>query len=351
MTTIQQVNDYLSEHISDPVPKYIFIKEILNKHSASAEYKNAYGEMKQSKWYRELADDQWENGSWGMFHGGDVKAQKRQKFPCTEAALRRARELSLTKDDPIIAKCITLMVKYALREEPYPDWIEKHKDEGEGHLLSIPFGVSANINMFDPGNPIIKPYRDVAVEITKEAFAEGNYNEEAFDKAIRDYRVPGYCKPGNAFSLMLLCNCDCMGGVLQRQYLNYVWNKKDGIMYISNYQLTVKRNTEDDCRQVEALKRHVEDKDFYSWLSILELFSRFSLFHELMERGVLSHLLYEADRLIHGDIDLPKPPGGHVKPCGHAVNGRYSESWRDKNKQKTDMVLRIARLLTVCPFC
>jgi len=133
MLTLENIIDFLAENISDSVPKYIFIKEVNKADSSSPLYINAYNDMKQSKWYRELADDQWENGSWGAFHGGDVEAQKRQKFPCTEAALRRARELSLSKDDPMIAKCIKLMERYTLREEPYPDRIEIHKDKGKGH--------------------------------------------------------------------------------------------------------------------------------------------------------------------------------------------------------------------------
>ena len=38
MITVQQIIDYLSEHISDPVPKYILIKEIYKKDPSSLEY-------------------------------------------------------------------------------------------------------------------------------------------------------------------------------------------------------------------------------------------------------------------------------------------------------------------------
>ena len=58
----------------------------------------------------------------------------------TEAALRRARELGLTKDDPMIAKCIAYMEKLALRVEPYPDRIETHKDN-MGGVVGGRFGV------------------------------------------------------------------------------------------------------------------------------------------------------------------------------------------------------------------
>lgn len=344
MITIQKITDYLSENIADPVPKYILIKEIHKIASLSSEYINAYNNMKQSAWYRELAIEQWDNGSWGKFHGGDAEAQKRQKFPCTEAALRRARELSLSKDDPLIIKCIKLMEKYALREEPYPDYIEKHNDEGKSHNFSFPFGVVANINMFDPENPVIKPFRNIVVETLKKSFANGYYNEDFYEQEIRNHRVA--TAPGNAFNIMLLCNSNCMEDKLQKQYLDYIWGRKgaeaeeyigtkrQAIFYMSNFP--------------PAEKKYLEDKNFTVWLSLLELLSGFSLFPEFIKDDALPHLLNEADRLIHGKVFLPKPPSGHGYACGHAVNGRYAENWRDINKRETDLVLRIARILAKC---
>ena len=94
--------------------------------------------------------------------------------------------------------------------------------------------------------------------------------------------------------------------------------------------------------------KKLEDKTFTMWLSLLELLSGFSLFKEFMADNALPHLFYEVDRWIHGEVVMPNPPSGHVNACGHVVNGRYSESWRDKSNRKTDMVLRITRLLVKC---
>ena len=348
MLNIQEIIEHLSQQKLDPVPNFIFVKEIQKLKPSSPDYINSYNAVKQTKWYRDLSDDQWEDGSWGMFHGGDVQAQKRQKFPCTEAALRRAREMSLTKDDPIIAKCIKIMESQIRGETEWPDRIETHKDKGKGNLIWRTAGTAANLNVIDSDNPLITPFRDNVIEILKESFASGNYNEEVFDRAIQDYRVCVIFKPGNAFSLMLLSNSNCMDDSLQRQYLDYVWNKKSGVMYLTNYPITAARNKDDDCRQVEEYKANIEDSNFCTWLSLLELFSGFALFPELMRENVLTHLLNEATRLIYCNVSLPNPPGGHVNACNHTVNGRYAESWRNKSKKKTDMVLRIARLLVKC---
>jgi hypothetical protein len=41
----QQIIEYLSEHISDPVPKFIMQKEIFKEPATSPSYINAYNQM------------------------------------------------------------------------------------------------------------------------------------------------------------------------------------------------------------------------------------------------------------------------------------------------------------------
>jgi hypothetical protein len=333
MLTVQNIVDYLSDHISDPVPKYILIKEILKKAPSSPEYLTAYDDVLQSKWYYELADEQLENGSWGRFHGQDTKDKTRRKFACTEVALRRARELSLDKDDPIITKCIKILERYVRGDETYPDPVEKHQDGGRGHMLSRPYMAAANMNIFDPENPLIKPLRDSVLEALEKAFEKGYFDENVWEQEVRDYRVPGITVPGCVYGSMLLHNVNCMDETLQRQYLKYVWSKKDGIGYISKFP--------------PADKRKLEDKSFYAWLALLESLCGFSLFPDFMRDDVLPFLLNEVDRLLNENVTLPPPPGAY-SVCSHHVYGRYAESWRDKNKQKTDMVLRLARIIVKC---
>jgi hypothetical protein len=248
---------------------------------------------------------------------------KKQKFLCTEAALRRANELSLTKDDPIIAKCIKLMERYLRGEENWIDRVETHKDNGKGHLFCRPFMTAAYLNTFDPENPMIKPLRDIVAETLKTAFAAGCFDERFWEQKVNEYHVPIIATPGNGYNSLLLRDADCMEDTLQRQYLDYIWNGKKGIFYVSSMP--------------PADKRCLEDKKFSEWLGNLELLSGFSLFSEFMKDSVLPHLFNEADRLIYGDVDL-----------SHIRTSRYADSWRDKNKCKNDIILRIARILVKC---
>lgn len=322
MIDIQQITDYLSEHVTDPVQKYIFQSEILKNSVTNPDYINTYDIMRQSKWYRELADEQWEDGSWGRFHSQDSKALVKQKFVTTEDALKRARQLSLSKDDPVIEKCIKLMERYVCGEETWRDNIEKHKDGGKSHLHSRPYLTAAWINLFNPENPVVKPKRDVFLNTLKIALSKGYFDEEAWEEENRNYRGP--CLNGwNVFPLMILQNSDCMDDTLQRKYLNYLWNRKDGLYYLSNFPLTDKHS--------------LEDKSFYIWLYTLEYFTGFSLFSEFMKEDVLPHLLNEVYRLINEDVIIPA-----------SYNLRYAESWRDRKKRKTDIILRIARIISRC---
>jgi hypothetical protein len=322
----QQIIEYLSEHISDPVPKFIMQKEIFKEPATSPSYINAYNQMKQSKWYHELADEQWDDGSWGRYHSQDSKSVNKQKFVTTESALRRALELSLSKDDPIIAKCIRLMERYVRGEETWRDNIEKHHDGGKSHLRSRPFVTAAFLNLFDPENPVVKTKLDAFVKTLKIALSKGYFDEEAWEEENRNYRGP--CLNGwNAFPLMILQNANCMDDSLQRQYLEYIWHRKGGIYYLTNFPISDKRK--------------VEDRSFYSWLSALGYLSGFSLFGEFMKDDALPHLINEVNRLIHEDVILPPP-----EPAGYSI--RYAESWRDKNARKNDLILRITRIIVKC---
>ncbi len=105
--------EYLDEHISDPVPRYIFEKEIKREPYDGL----VRAQLKISRWYKQLADEQGSNGSWGRFHTQDTKLRSRHKFVTTETALRRARELSLDSDDEIVDKAIHLMERYISGDE------------------------------------------------------------------------------------------------------------------------------------------------------------------------------------------------------------------------------------------
>lgn len=313
---LDQTINYLLDNMTDPFPQYILKKEVLNLSADDLLLTN----IRKSKWYCQLAGEQREDGSWGRFHSMDSSVRK-NKFVSTEAALRRARELALTKDDPMIAKSVALMESYLKGEGTWPDYVEKHHDNGKSHLHSRFYLTAANLNLFDPQNPLLIPFREVCIKQLETAFAADGYNDEAWQKANLDYS--GTClNAWTVYPLWLLQNTDCLDDDLQRKYLNYIWNRKEGIYYISN--------------STPAKKLYLEDKGFTTWLSALEALSGFSLFAEVINTDVYHHLISEIGRLMSDEVLLPP-----ARP----ITGHYSESWRDKDVRMNDMILRIVRIL------
>ena len=318
---LNSIVDRIISTSTDPFPRCILKKEILRETPTSADIDAIHA----SKWYKQLADEQWDDGSWGRFHSMDSRIANRQKFVSTEAALRRSRDLGLPKDDPVVAKCASLMERYIREEEAWPDYVEKHKDNGRGFIFCRPFLTAANLNLFDPENPVIKPLRNVVAETIKTAFVDDCFDEVYWKQKVSEYHVPSIAHPGIAYSPMLLQNTDCMDDTLQKQYLRYIWDKQDGIYYISNFAVSKKHG--------------LEDKKFITWLSSIELLSGFSLFSEFMENDIFTHLIGEVKRIMTDDITLPP---------AHPITGHYAESWRDKNARKNDMIIRILRILVKC---
>ncbi len=322
MENLKRIVEYLGEVTSDPVPNFILKKEI-QKQAPSNKDMEA---LRQSKWYCQLKNEQDGHGSWGNFHSMNPAAAKEQRFVTTEAALRRAREIGLGKEDPCVKKAIALMERYIKGDETWPDRIEKHHDNGKSHLHSRLFITAANLSLFDPENPNIEATRAVCIKQLEKSFVKGQFNQNIWNQANGDYS--GTCLHADmVYPLWLVQKENCLNDCLQRQYLRYIWNRETGIYYISNAAPSVTVN--------------LEEKGFPAWLSALEVLSGFSLFSEFVKDGVLEHLIKEAYRLIDGSVKLPPP---------HPVSGRYAENWRDKNSRKNDLLLRITRTLIKCRF-
>lgn len=230
--------------------------------------------------------------------------------------------MSLSKDDPIIANCLSKLERYVRGDETWTDRIEMHKDEGRSHLFCRPYMSAAVINAFDPENTIIKPLRDNALKSLEKAFESNFFDEKVWEQEVSEYRVPSIVGTG-MYGIMLFQNINCMKDRLQKQYLDYIWNGEKGIYYVSSMP--------------PSNKLRLEERRFSEWLSSIELLSGFSLFPEFMEGDAFSHLLHETYRLIDDEVIIPK-----------SYNIRYSESWRDKNKRKNDIVLRLLRVLIKC---
>jgi hypothetical protein len=332
---VDGIIEWLGKYATGSVQQYIFRKEIRGESSSPAM-------LRLSKWYVQLASEQRENGSWGNFHSMSSSTDAHKKFVSTEAGLRRARDLSLPIDDPVVAKGIALMERYLTGEEYWPDYTEMHHDYGKSFHTAFPFMIAANLSMHDPDNPLVAAKREICVRTLEKAFAGGSFNEDIWEAENKNYTGP-CLRAWMVYPVWLMSKPGCMDEALQRKYLDYLWRRKEGIYYI--YE------------SVPEGKLRVEDKKFTSWLSALEALSGYSLFPEFMQEDVLPHLLGESERLMDdgqaepsqmtffGQAESsPKNSGDRLKlPHAHLIYGHYAESWHQKEKRRADLVLRIMR--------
>lgn len=313
LTQLQEIVDYLSETMADPVPQYILKKEILHTSPTEADITR----LKESKWYRQLAAEQWDNGSWGRFHTQDTKLQEKRKFVTTEAALRRARELSLDQEDELIDKAIQLMERYVEGQEEWLDTIEHHY----GFEISFRAIVTANLSLFDPKHPLVQTKKEICATNLSKAMRHGVLDEAVWEQENRNSNEI-LLRPYMVYVIWLLENNDYLDQERERDFLNYIWHRKDGIYYCTSGPISD--------------PKFLESKDFSTWLAGLENLSSFTLFPEFMNRGTADHLINEVHRLMYSDVLLP-----NASP----LFGHYSETWSSKNSRKNDMILRILRVL------
>lgn len=310
------VIEYLDENMSDPIPRYILEKEILGKPFNELDINS----LKASKWYKQLTDEQWQNGSWGRFHTQDTKSSLKQKFTTTENALKRALELSLDKNDEIINKSVHLMERYIKGQEDWLDTNEQHS----GFHIAFRTIIAANLSLFDPMHPLVQSKKEACANNLTNAFLNGTLNEEVWEQEIKKNNEI-FLKPFTGYVIWLLQNNKFLDTGVERDFLSYIWNRKEGIYYRT------------DCPPLE--KEYLESKKFGSWLTGLETLCDFSLFPEFMNKGISSHLLDEIHRLMYNDITLPN---------AQSIFSHYSENWSKKQLRKNDMILRILRILVKC---
>jgi len=308
--------DCLQTAAADPFQRYILKKEILREIPTSADI----DAIRASKWYVQLASEQQENGSWGRFHTQDTKDKTKRKFVTTEHALRRAFDLSLGKDDPIVGKALGLMEHYLQDEERWTDNDEHHY----GWEISFKALISANMSRFDPDNPLLRTKREICALNLSKAFIGNKPDEVIWENENRKSNEI-LLRLWMVYPIWLLQNNAYLGDDLQRRFLSWIWKRKEGIYYITGIP--------------PADKRVLEDNTFFRWLAGLENLSGFSLFPEMMTGGTADHLYNEIKRLMTGDIKLPP---------AQPIIGHYAEKWTTGNARKTDIMLRIMKVLAKC---
>ena len=98
---IRETAERILAEAPDPVVRYRLLRDVLKRPPDDAELAAAHEALLESRWVKELAEAQWQDGSWGRMHTRDYGAK--QKIPTTEIGVWRAVELGLDGSHPVLA--------------------------------------------------------------------------------------------------------------------------------------------------------------------------------------------------------------------------------------------------------
>jgi len=300
--------NYLLENNPSPFCDYILSKELLKENERII--RDAYEWAAQFKLYKELADEQLPDGSWGGFdtaHTELVKAGRR-KYKATARAISRILDLSLDGvDDPMVNRVIEVMKKYLTGELPDPEFYGKNNTLKP---VGIRRQIIQNLGYFEPENYFVAELRNSTGERFKKCCEAEYFNKDIW----AELDILGRWSLGD---INMLSYGNVISDDLQRMLLASEWDS--GI-------------------------KTPDDKNFIFWIRRVQSLQEFSLFGEFMADKAEPHLYNICEQIINdGQNQMQIAINNYFYH-----HGQYSESRNTVQKKKNDLLLQIIRVLNKC---
>ncbi len=211
----------------DPIPKFRLMREVLRLPDGDLDLQEASACTEESKWVMKLQEAQLPDGSWGRFHSQDSKVKG--AYRTSEEAMDRAFSLGLSPAHPVLHKAQTYIENVLSGKSEISDWVEKN----EAWPLLIQFILAGRLAQIDPRNLILDESWECLAEVTRRAFAAGCYQladeAEAFEEIAHTHVPQGFIESQHALWIL---SSRRMPSTLERQLVEWVWLKPDGIRYL-----------------------------------------------------------------------------------------------------------------------
>ena len=233
---IQSLANEILELNPDPIPKYLILRDILEKDPKQlTELKK---QVLQTKWVADVLVEQRNNGTWGRFHSQNTKIK--QKYPTTESALHRCAVIGLTKEDLPINNAIKYMEKVLLGKFVWEDWREK----SEAWDAGVAVITASTLAEWCPNHPLVLPIRILWTRIVEESFKNSQYQPSLEVAAQQKYHQisSDFYYIGSKYAVRLLSS-----GANERKpknstdieedYTTWLWTRESGMGYITNNRL------------------------------------------------------------------------------------------------------------------
>lgn len=273
---------------------------------------------KDGKWAKTIIALQEKDGKWGWFHS---LSQFYDASITTEQALRRLERLGYTIEDECIQKAVIYMSDCLTGKNTIPDRQEKLHDWNIFTSMMLAAWIRRFTLDNSNANKVVRQWADVI----SCAFAEGVYNHSEYVNAY--HKILGMKPNGgrlidfvNFYPVSMLSNC--LDKKTEIAFINYVLNKKNGIYYIYDKQLS-------------ALPYCFESREASRYLGAIELLSKYKFAKDKLQ--FVAEWLID-NRNTNGKWDM-----------GKIVNDKVyfplSDDWRKKETREADCTERIDILL------
>jgi hypothetical protein len=317
---IRETAEHLLAHDPAPVVRHRLLRDVLQRPETDRERIEARRGLDQSRWVQELANEQWEDGSWGRLHSKESAAG--QKIGTTEVGVERGLALGLDAGHPILVNAAAhlsdiLQARVSCRDRP---------EKNDRWPTGVQLFAAATLARINPEDEVLDQAWSLWLTIVERCFAGGDYDPEAESQAHRELTgasVKGsYLIINNKYALALLSARP--GSIplnVEFGLLNWLWHKQDGIGYLGQTLTSAP-----DLRKPGALDR---------WFSSLELLSRFAGWRSVAREAIA--WLWRQQRS-DGTWDFGKRPAASTMLP-------MSENWRKKRARAMDWTTRVLLLL------
>jgi len=229
---IKSVAEMILAQSPSGVVKIRLLRDVLDKPRDDSARVEAQDELTDSRWVRELAAEQWADGSWGAFHSENTR--RKQIIPTTEAGIDRALALGLENTHLILVKAKNYLVGILQGQIAFPDRPEKNNRWATGARLFT----AATLAHIEPDHPELAHDRQLWTQIALRAFQAGIYDED--DEARAHVELTGASVKGSYLRLRGKYQLTLLGSIpgglppdVERALLAWLWQLPDGLGYLS----------------------------------------------------------------------------------------------------------------------
>jgi len=272
LDTVRKIAEQILDISPDPVVRLHLLCNVLYRPLDSSEVIQARKDLSNSRWVQGFAREQLGDGSWGRFHSRDSRSI--QKIFTTEYGVQRALALGLDLDHPILARTAAYLVRLLKGNiADFPDRPEKNDRWATGVRLFT----SAALSLLVPDDPVLDDVWDLWLTIAQRTFTSGRYDVDMEVQAHHDLTKASvqnsYLAIGGKYQLALLSARPALiPQNLEKPLLEWLWDKKGGIGYLSVI--------------LSSYNCNLSSGELDRWFSSLELLSRFNNWRGLAEGAI-----------------------------------------------------------------